>query len=263
VKIQDVSKWEDLYPGSDIELSPSVQELLQTVPCAKSAEEYIEKYHQVEEKLVNGDQNVYMFAKRLYEICVSVNLETFVDELLGEILRLGGFFYPPLSFRQKPKIVHSFGELTLVSVPDFGIFRTTSGKFIPISEIVGIAVENKTRTEKPGVGQAIGSALSCSLHNYLLCELAMPISVIRARGVHLSFMKVSFSSQFMDTMQYGQFPFHEEGSTALLFPPRPSNKTHVGLNLLEDEGRRTAFTILSAMKRFILNLPTFATINNK
>jgi len=254
VKVHHVNKIEELFPVRDVALSSNVQAVLVKVPYARSAEEYVNKFRQNEKQLAKDDPSVYLFARRLYEICVSVSLETYVNDLMYAILMLGDFFLPPLSFRQKPKIYQSYGDLHLVSVPDYGIFRSTESMSLGVPEIVGVAVENKTRSEKPAVGQAIASALTCSLHNYSLYDLDFPISVLRGRGIHLSFMRASFSTEFMDTIQAGEVPFHLEAQ-ALVFPQRPSHGAHLGLNLLEYDGRRIAFEALACMHDYLLKVP--------
>jgi len=121
----------------------------------------------------------------------------------------------------------------------------------PYPEVVGVAVENKTYTEKPAVGQAIGSALACCLSNYAMHELNFPISVVRGRGPFLSFMSFSFSTQFLDTVMMGEVPFNTE-AMALLYPQRPSIGPHLGFNLLDYEGRKKAFEALFHMRHNLL-----------
>jgi len=253
VQTQDVETVEQLFPNiGQIALSSRVQALLDKVPSAKSGEEYMEKFKLVEQQLGEEvDGKLYLFARRLYDVCSQGKLETCVDDLLSDILELGEFFRPPLFYRQKPKLSFQFYDLALTSVPDYAIFRSIQGRPITTPEIAAIAIENKTRTEKPAVGQAIGAALACSMHNYLAYDTTLPIPVIRGRGVHLSFMNVSFSPQFLDTLQTGEIPFKEK-ATALLYPKRPAHGPHVGLNLLELEGRKKAFECLAILRRFVI-----------
>jgi len=245
VQIQEVQNAIQLFPANDnITLSPNVVAALEKVPYAKSEEEYTEQFRRADEKLGQElDSNVYIFAKRLYEICSLKKMETHVDDLLSIILVLGEFYRSPLSFRQKPKLMYKFNELELVSVPDYAIFRAIHGNTLP--EIVGVAVENKTITEKPALGQAIGTALACSLHNYLMNQYTFAIPVIRGRGVHLSFMTASFSSEFMDVIQEGTIPFNAKANV-LLYPKRPIRGP------LEYEGRKEAFNCLAYLRHFVL-----------
>jgi len=82
-------------------------------------------------------------------------------------------------------------------------------------------------------------------------QYTFAIPVIRGRGVHLSFMTASFSSEFMDVIQEGTIPFNAKANV-LLYPKRPIRGPHVGLNLLEYEGRKEAFNCLAYLRHFVL-----------
>jgi len=107
VQIQEARTAIQLFPGIDnITLSPNVVAALEKVPYANSEEEYTEQFRRVDEKLGQElDSNVYIFAKRLYEICSLKKMETHVDDLLSIILVLGEFYRSPLSFRHSFSIV--------------------------------------------------------------------------------------------------------------------------------------------------------------
>jgi len=260
IKVREYDLIEKLFPNQIGDFSQLVKDVIEKVPSASEPDEYITLYRKKAHEFNSEDRLVEEFARRLFDLCrattgISDEKETYVDDLMNFLLVIADFGRFPLSFRQKPKFTLSYprSNRTLVSQPDYAIFRTTSAKmsfFAP--EIVAVGMENKILHGETGLGQAIGSSLVASLSNLSTHEKIQPVAMLRGRGYFLSFMKANFSMEFLDTIVTGENKGVE--SEVEIFPKRQLKSAHLGYNLLKAEERKLAFEALYRLRAFVLNL---------
>jgi hypothetical protein len=78
------------------------------------------------------------------------------------------------------------------------------------------------------------------------------MTMLRARGPYLSFLKASFSVEFLEEIIKGDLPKME--TIVEVFPKRHSSGPHVGYNLLVKEERQKAFEARYKLREFVLHL---------
>ncbi len=113
ISIQERENFETLFPEklggkfskklTLIAFPEHITRIIENVPSAQSAGEYMWHYQARREVLNQEPKIVMLFAKRLYEACVNQMStsprESFVDALVGLLLTACDFDVDPLSFR--------------------------------------------------------------------------------------------------------------------------------------------------------------------
>jgi len=254
IRVKDSNSIDELFPSKIGDLAKQTLDIIEKVPSASTPDDYIVQYIQQRANLRHEEKPIAEFAKLLHLVSRKVvgiaERESFVDQLVGFLLQTCDFNVDPMTLILQPKFFLQYGTRQLVSIPDWAVSKTVE---IGLPVIVAVGIENKKLHGETGLGQAIGSSVVTSLVNLETLEKSQPVAMVRARGPYLSFMKASYSREFLESIIAGEIPKHE--SAVLVFPKRPPSGAHVGLNLLKAEERKLAFEALYKLRAFALDLP--------